>query len=452
MKPEYEILDDALKFAIWMRNPVQFFIDVWKHRQWIPSTDQARFLKDMADLKNRYALVSAGNGTGKTLTFGTFALWSAFVLPRRVRHPYTVLVAGGSRRQSEIMYEYVVEAIRENPLIMRYVEGEPTKTQTKFRDGSWILTSACSEKFLYGHHPNLMIVDEAGLVPDKLLVDAVFRVAPKRNARLILGTTPYDYSSFFVDLWIDENRYPQFKRYHWSKENVHWIDRDAIKIARQTSEEDYRIKVLGLPTPKSGTYFRLDKLKQCRVIDEEWRKQIPTENVRTFIGVDWGMRHPTAIVVVKESQGIWYVVDTFAKKGMSGDEAIDKVLEYARMYKPNLILADSERRWEVMRLQDKGMPILAVKFHTDKELMLSNLRSMIEKSILRIPVEFTELLSQLSKYEPRRKKDDDLVDALMLACRNRVFEGDTSYQFTWMVSASSKNRKHRVYTSFSSEL
>jgi len=423
----YDVVIEAIKLLEWRRHPSLFFKEVWKHRGWRPTIDQAKFLEDMADDSNKFVLICSACGVGKTLTLATLSLWFTTVYARVENSPQQVMIASGSKKQSDVMYNYIIEMINNNAWIRELLAQEPTKTKTLFKDGSWIMPSPASEKFIWGEHPNVMIIDEAVLTKDIILIDAVFRIAPQRHCRLIVCSTPYDYMSFFVDLWMNEEKYPQFRRYHWSSKNAYWISQDIVDFMKTLPEDEYRIRWLGIPTPSFSSYFPLNQLKACRIMDEQEIENELRGEGEFYMGVDWGWQHPTAIVVVKRKGKSLVVVYAEQRSRLSGDEAIEWVRQVAKDYMVNEIYCDSEARWEVMRLQNLGLPAVPIKFHTEKKPMLSNLRSLINTQSLKIPSNMQDLLTQLARYNPNRKKDDDLVDALMLACRcNLMYDAHVS--------------------------
>lgn len=412
----YSIIWEAVKYLLWRRHPTLFFRDVWRHKGWYPTKSQYQFLEDMANLDNRWVLITAGNGTGKTLTLATLSLWSTIVLSRVEKMPIGVLIASGSKRQADIMYEYIMEIIEHNDWIKPLLRQEPTKTLTSFIDGSWIRPATASIKFIWGHHPNVMIIDEAVLTEDRIIRDAVFRVAPKENARLIICSTPYDYLSFFVEMWNNTKKYSHFLRYHFSMKDAYWMTEGAEKIAKSLPEDEYKIRWLGIPTPKISAFFNQQYLKACRISREELEQYLK-EDGEFYLGVDWGYEHPTALVVVKKIGDKLVVVYSEQRNRLTGDEVVNWIIKVYKDYHISEIYCDSQATWEIMRLEEKGLPAISIKFHTEKQKMLNNTRSLINTQKLLIPDYMEELLLQIANYIPTRKKNDDLVDALILACR-----------------------------------
>jgi len=407
-----EVLKEAFQLAIWRRSLVDFFRDVWKHRGFEPTKSQKEFLKAVADLDNRRFLLCVASGGGKTILLGTIAVWHCTVLSEILGRPQTVIIVGGSLEQSKLVYEYILEIINNNEWIKSLVDGEPLRVMTKFKNGSWIKAMPCSDKSILGHHPNIMIIDEAVQVGDFLIQEALSRVGVHGDNRIFVSSTPYEYLSLFVEMWMNTKKYKHWLRFHWALEECHWVDRSIFEEAKATlSTVDYKIKFEGIPMPPTQTFFDHQAIRDCRTSD----LLIPSKGT-TYMGIDWGMEHPTAIVIVRVTEeGNAYVIHIEEHKRKSGEYIIDRVKALVNVWNVQMIYADSEEKFMNKMLQNQGLPIKPIKFHTEKKYMLSNLKAHLEGRRLRFWEGWMKFIMQLSKYDPARKRDDDYVDALCLA-------------------------------------
>ena len=407
-----EILSEALQLAIWFKSPADFFIDVWKHRGFYPNEHQKKFLEAVADLDNQRFLLCVASGGGKTLLLGTIAVWFCTVVAKILGKPQTVIIVGGSLEQSKLVYEYILEIINNNDWIKSLVDGEPLRIMTKFKDGSWIKALPCSDKSILGQHPNIMIIDEAVQVGDFIIQEALSRVGVHRDNKIFISSTPYEYLSLFVEMWMDTKKYSKWLRFHWSLDECHWVDKSILEEARQSlSSADYQIKFEGIPTPPTQTFFDHQAIRECRTSE----LLIPSQG-ETFLGIDWGMEHPTAIVIVRRTQeGNVYVVHIEQHRRKSGEFILERLKALCDVWKVQMIYADSEEKFMNRMVQQSGLPIRPIKFHTEKTYMLSNLKAHLESRRLRFWEGWMEFIMQLAKYDPSRKRDDDYVDALCLA-------------------------------------
>jgi len=382
------------------------------------SQGQEAFLKAMQNLQNSRALICAARGTGKTITLAGLALWSVDVLPYFLNSPYRIAVLAGSFEQSQILYSYVRTFLARAEL-SNALEKEPTKSLTQFEDGSYIKVLTASEKQARGQHIDLLIIDEACEADDNLIKAAFPQVATSKFARIILSSTPHQFYSYFVKLWHEAEDWLKF---HWRAEDCHWID--SIRLIEAQSLLDrrtFQIEWEGIPAPQLGTIFSAQDVHQA-IIPSIERHEAPT-----FMGVDWGYMHPTAIIITQRVGDAFYVIAAEKHHAKKFSEIQERIQSLARIYKPTRIFVDASHKGEAQRLAEAGYPACEVAFRKEKRTMLSNLTWLLEHGKLKIPEQFEELIHQLGNYswdyfESKYKHaEDDFVDALFLAVREGAY-------------------------------
>jgi hypothetical protein len=95
-----------------------------------------------------------------------------------------------------------------------------------------------------------------------------------------------------------------------------------------------------------------------------------------------------------------------------------KIKEICESYNVTNIFTDSTDKGENLRLAAEGLPVTPISFKGEKTVMLANLRMLIEQHKLRLdPLTQQPLIGQLIDYVYDSKRNDDFVDALMLAVR-----------------------------------
>jgi len=209
----------AIQILEWNNNPVQFFKDISNLE---PTKGQKEIMNTLNTKENR-VLICCPSGVGKTRCLSLAALYLAFVSPFIKKEPIRVLIISGSLEQSKTLYDYMTEYLR-HPFIKDYLQ-DRLKTETHFKHGSVIKAIPCSEKAYYGKHVNFLIIDEAALkdLPPVLIDHALSIIAPIKDAKLILSSTPYDADSKFVMMWNDKENFPNWKRISWNFNDCHWI-------------------------------------------------------------------------------------------------------------------------------------------------------------------------------------------------------------------------------------
>ncbi len=415
------VVDEAKKIFEWRFDLPQFYEDITGHK---PYPYQIKFLEKMQSLKNQYAIISAGRGTGKTECLAVLALWYVYVLP--LTHPGTpmkVVILAGSEKQARICYGYVMAFVNTVPFLQQGLAKEPTKEEILWDDGSYIRPLTASEKSVRGPHPDMLIIDEACQADDDLLVAAMPMIGTSQYPRMILSSTPDKFFSLFVTIFSKKKDYPQFKRFNWSAEDCPLVKKTFLKSQKQLIDTgNYTVEYLGIPYSFAGKVFPLEKLKECA----KHRGIVSSEKSSTYAGVDWGhYPAPTVIVIVEEDTGpkgeqgfkVLHAED-FLKQNM--EDVLDKLELIARSYQVSKLFTDSNDIGENQRLSTRGLPVYPVKFKSQKSAMISNLRALVENELIKIDGEKDyPLVAQMRDYRYDSKKGDDFVDALMLAVKAR---------------------------------
>jgi len=405
----------AIQILEWNNNPVQFFKDISNLE---PTKGQKEIMNTLNTKENR-VLICCPSGVGKTRCLSLAALYLAFVSPFIKKEPIRVLIISGSLEQSKTLYDYMTEYLR-HPFIKDYLQ-DRLKTETHFKHGSVIKAIPCSEKAYYGKHVNFLIIDEAALkdLPPVLIDHALSIIAPIKDAKLILSSTPYDADSKFVMMWNDKENFPNWKRISWNFNDCHWIPNKekAIEEARKTlPTEEFEIRWLGKPVPKSDRLIDREALKKCIVEDK-----IRLSTGPVVFGIDWGaVRNPTIVIGVQYENEHCNILFTKEYLRKFADYIHDNIESLARKYKPRVIYADASHHWENQRLVDRGLPVVEVNFTKEKTKMVSNLISMIEHNKLRINENEINLIAQLRDYREGLKRYDDYVDSLMLSLKENI--------------------------------
>jgi len=131
-------------------------------------------------------------------------------------------------------------------------------------------------------------------------------------------------------------------------------------------------------------------------------------------------RHPTVAIIVQFDpiSGMVEVIETREWRFERFLDVVEEIAQLAYTYSVHLILCDRSHIGNNQELIAKGLPVIEVAFTNEKAIMRSNLRALIEQHKIKIWVGFEKLIEQLRIYTRDTKRNDDYVDALMLACRD----------------------------------
>ncbi|MCW1308289.1 MAG: terminase family protein [Candidatus Parvarchaeota archaeon] len=415
---DFALTDFLLQIITWRHNLPKFFEDITGLK---PRPFQEEFFREVQELKTKNIVIVAGRGIGKTLALATVALWYVLVLAIAENRPFKVVILAGSLKQAKICFNYIMDVINHTPFLQRHLAKEPTQEEILFKDGSWIRPLPASEKSIRGHHPDLLIIDEAAEVEDSIIYAALPMTAPSPYARHIFSTTPsLTGSSWIEDKWDHQHepQYapPQWKFFNWNAESI--LPPDQVELLKHMLPADaYATEIQGLPYRREGKVFRLEDLKECTKIDP---KEIEKEEIgEVYAGIDWGYYPaPTVLVIVKRVEDKWRVLYSEAFLAENFEEMHRKIKLICESYNVVNIFTDSTDKGENLRLAAEGLPVTPVSFKAEKPIMISNLRMLIERHKLKIdPMTQQRLIDQLMNYTYDSKRNDDFVDALMLAVR-----------------------------------
>ena len=402
----------VLKFREWKNDPGLFFEDITGFK---PSDFQDRFLLDMADYnEKRSVIISAGRGTGKTFTLALLCLWYIYVLPKFLSRPIKAVVLGGSFEQSKNLYNYVKAWCSQNEFISKELAKEPTIFETLLSDGSSIKALTASEKSVRGPRSDILIIDEAVEAGEELIGAAMQINIASQIARTIVSSTPHEFNSLFVSIISKPVEYGFREPYYWSGEDAPWISKQVLEMKRKLMNEGtYMIEIEGKPYAFTGKVFSLTDLKNCLI-----KKTQNIDNTIKIMGVDWGhYPAPTVGIIIQKLGDRCQVLFADAYLKEKFEEVMDSLETIARNYKVQAINVDSIPPGEGERLRNRALPVYMIRFKSEKPLMISNLQSLVENNRIQIPEDNYNLISQMRSYRFDSKKDDDYVDALMLACR-----------------------------------
>jgi len=355
------------------------------------------------------------HNTGKTKLLACIALWYATILSFYLKEAIEVIIISGSKSQARHLYEYCRDAILDTPELNEIVDGEPLVSKTRFKDRSIIRALSTSLKSIQGKGGDLIIIDEAVLAGDFFMKDSLRMITDKPYSKIIFSSTPQDDPKglLFIEMWENKNEYPEWDRIHWDASECPG-KKGLMEEAKKYGDYIYDVFWLGKPHPLVNTMIPREKIKEASrgVKYLEYNSKYPSE-----IGVDWGFgRSQTGIVVRQKINNVSNILEAIAKKHSNPVEVAKLIKKLAVNYNAQIIKCDAENKSENMRLMELGLPVKAIPFNRNKGLMQGHLRQLFMENRIRIKEDDVELLWQLNKYQYDTKTNDDLVDALMLAC------------------------------------
>ena len=247
-----------------------------------PLTDwQARSL----ELPTRVTAIVAPRQSGKSRSLAMLALWSAFRSP-----DLRVLIVSAGEEASRRLLAEVRRVASSSPLLRGSIVDEMAGLLT-LSNGSEVRSVPASERAVRGWTVDLLLVDEAALVPDDLLLGAAIpTTAARSDARIVLASSAITASgAFFDQVMLGEQGSEHVRSHRWKLADCGWITPSAIAAARE-SMSDLRFRA-----EYEGEFAgSADALLTRDVIDRATADYLPLRlaelrgPARVVAGVDWG--------------------------------------------------------------------------------------------------------------------------------------------------------------------
>ncbi len=400
---------------------------------------QRKFIREVFKREHRKFIFVASTRAGKTEITSITALFLALFYPRE-----RIIVVAPTYKQARILFERIVMHLHDHPSLMAQVDREKsfTKEEVNFKNGSRIkCLSAGNPEGLLGYGASVLIVDEAGSIPDDVFKTRILRMIMGARGHppiVILLGTPHR-RNFFFEAWLDDEYY---------KMRVTW--RDAVREGQMRYDE-----VMFAKKRMSELEFKVwyeaefpeeeeDALFKWSWIDHARTKKLPPNFKDNITSVEMGIDvarfgiDRTVFTIVEKSPDFVNVKDIEWMDQSSVAEVVGKAKSLYLKYRPNVIKVDEIGigAGVVDMLRDGGIPAVGFnagakardnrRFANRKAEAMWQLRELFEQGKIKIPdlkmlvddlikikYEFTAT-GQLRVIDPK-DKSPDFADSLMMA-------------------------------------
>jgi len=349
-----------------------------------PSPGQRSFMRAIYSREPQYRQVvaKAHRKGGKTKSVAV-----TFVSLFRLDPTLRIFHLSGSYLQASRLYDYFKPLVMNQELFPDALEAEPTKYITRFRAGGSLEVLTASAKSIRGGDADVLSIDEAVLVPQRLL-DAAWPLvrASKYPKRIVTSTASPGVSlEWFVRLWQNAKAM-KFKRFEWPQSECPWISEEDSALAKlMLDSRTYRIEYEGAIAELTGAVWGSELVNKA-LVDPNDQKLYPLPAAdpltEKWSALDWGFVGQ-AVLTFWEKQGdvkvlrdcrIWNEISYTQIK----QEIVNDYGDYP-------IYPDSEAVADNQDLTDMGMMVHPVIFSEDKDPLISRVRWHLEHSLIRIP-------------------------------------------------------------------
>jgi hypothetical protein len=181
-------------------------------------------------LEQRTTVVVAPRQSGKSRSLVALATWWAFRRPGQ-----RVLVVSAGEEAARRLLAEVRHLVVGSPLLSASVVDE-TAALVSLSNGSEVRSVPASERQVRGWTTDLLLVDEASLVSDDLLLGAAIpTTAARPDARIVLASSASVASGAFFDAAVRGERGSEHTRtFRWALRDARWIAPSVIEAAKES--------------------------------------------------------------------------------------------------------------------------------------------------------------------------------------------------------------------------
>lgn len=262
--------------------------------------------------------------------------------------------------------------------------------------------------------------DEAGQY--SLLVWTILRsrTAIKRG-KIFFTTTPYDmgwlYQDFFIP-WRDKKD-SDLTVVTWSSiQNPHFPKDFFEKERTRLRLEEFNRRYLGEFTRMQGLVYAI----------HNWHI-IPEKDIHADLvlgGIDWGYTNPAALIIIKYSDGKFYIVDEWYEVGKTTPQIIEAAIKLQEKWGVNRWYADSANPEKILEAST-NTGLYVVPYEKLKDSLtagISYIQQLLNENRLRFFNTVRNTLSESESYhypeEGKREEPEPVNNHLMDAMRYAI--------------------------------
>lgn len=273
-------------------------------------------------------------------------------------------------------------------------------------------TLVWSGNSIRGIHPDCLILDEGAEIERKIAEAALPTTSTSPYARTIWASTGHVPDCFFLDV-LQKADVLGYKVFIWSAlaSDAWWVNKKKVeKDKLEMGTEKWEIEYLAKSASLMDTLISNDDFKRCIVESTVFDPALPT-----IAGCDWGEVH-SAFLVLQRQDKISYVLEAKEWKRVKLLRIEEEIKRFYEKYEIDTIWADASHPGMNERLINANLHVKPVHITKEKKpLLQDNLKWRSERGTLKIDKDKKKLLEELSIYTSTTKRNDHLVDALMLA-------------------------------------
>ena len=293
------------------------------------------------NFNTQYGAAIAGVQSGKTFLG---AYWAGTQMIRMGTNGQGLIVAPTVK----ILQQATLPKFFKEFPVQRYYKEQ--KGQILFPDGRIIwIRSADNPYGLESMTLDWVWGDEAGNF--SLLVWTILRSRTAiKHGRILFTTTPYNMGWLYQDFYLPwkNGEDKDLSVFSWTSiENpyfpIDFFEKEKIRLR----PEEFNRRYMGEFTKMAGLVYQLHD--SHIILPKEVRADI------TIGGIDWGYTNPAALIVIKYSDGAWYIVDEWYEVGKTTREIIEAAMRMRSKWGVNRWYADSANPEKIAETSGSGL-------------------------------------------------------------------------------------------------
>ncbi|HWF31962.1 MAG TPA: terminase family protein [Solirubrobacteraceae bacterium] len=395
-------------------------------------------------LRRRVTVIVAPRQSGKSRSLAVLALHRAF---RRAR-TRVLIISGGEEAAKRLLFD--VRSIANESALLRGSVVDESAGLLTLTNGSEIRSVPASERQIRGWSVDLLLIDEAALVSDDLILGAAFpTTAARPDARIVMASSATTASGAFYDhVALGRQGSEHVEAFAWDLTQAPWIAPGAIASARESmTPTKFAAEYEGVFASGADALFPRALLERATAPYLMPELQALGANAGLG-GTDWGVTTDrSALVVVSRAQapeGMFVIAAAHTWRSGEALDAAEGASEQGVVGQIAALPAEFEQL--TMEVNGVGYPLAQalarrirarhgrecpelVFIHTTagmKGATYGALRMFMEQGRLVLPEDAVELLRELLLLRVTLAQTggekieagighDDLADALMLA-------------------------------------
>lgn len=246
-------------------------------------------------LEARTTAIVAPRQSGKSRSLSVLAVWWAF----RSRDQRVLVVSGGGEAGAYRLLADVRRLLAGSPFLAGSVVDEQAGL-VRLSNGSEIRSVPASERQVRGWSVDLLLVDEAALISDDLLLGAaVPTTAARPDARIVLASSANVASGAFFDhVRAGEQGSEHVRTFRWSLGECWWISASVVEAARASmSPARFAAEYEGVFASGADALFTRGSIERATADYMLWGLDGLEGPARLLGGVDWGATTDRSAVV-----------------------------------------------------------------------------------------------------------------------------------------------------------